>query len=122
MFHEIYGNTFTKCNSFLGLIHIERSSTFNGPILIHQNTFTQNSALRGSNVLSLYLYTSVPYTTSFTSSSMICAAVKISSNTFTQNVGCFNTYAAVQAMWYTDSVDSAVTTNKDHQNYAKSDV
>ena len=112
---EIYGNTFTKCNSFLGLIHIERSSTFNGPILIHQNTFTQNSALRGSNVLSLYLYTSVPYTTSFTSSSMICAAVKISSNTFTQNVGCFNTYAAVQAMWYTDSVDSAVTTNKDHQ-------
>ena len=100
---EIYGNTFTKCNSFLGLIHIERASSFNGPILIHQNTFTQNSALRGSNVLSLYLYTSVPYTTSFTSSSMICAAVKISSNTFTQNVGCFNTYAAVQAVWYTDS-------------------
>ena len=37
---EIYSNTFENCNSLMGLIYLHRSSSFNSPILIHQNTFT----------------------------------------------------------------------------------
>ena len=52
---EIYGNSFTKCNSLGGSIIITRESSYNGGILIHNNEFTQNSALFYVNVLRLIL-------------------------------------------------------------------
>ena len=111
----MYSNSFTKCNSFQGIIFILRTSSFTAPILIHQNTFTQNSALVGANVLSLYLYTSATYSSSFSSTSMIWSSVRISSNTFIQNVGWFSTYSAIQAIWYTDGKDGDIASTKDHQ-------
>ena len=102
---EIYNNTFKNCNSLMGLIYLHRSSSFNSPILIHQNTFTQNSAIQGANVINIYLWTKSDYKTLFTSQSMIWAGVQISSNTFTQNVGWFNTIGTIQAVWYSDSSD-----------------
>ena len=70
---EIYGNTFSNSNSLVGLIFLERSSTNNNsPILIHQNTFTGNSALTsGSNVLKLHLFTDTVYENEFTGTDMV---------------------------------------------------
>ena len=102
---EIYSNTFENCNSLMGLIYLHRSSSFNSPILIHQNAFTQNSAIQGANVINIYLWTNTDYKTTFTSQNMIWSGVQISSNTFTQNVGWFNTIGTIQAVWYSDSSD-----------------
>ena len=102
---EIYSNTFENCNSLMGLIYLHRSSSFNSPILIHQNTFTQNSAIQGANVINIYLWTNTDYNTLFTSQNMAWAGVQISSNTFTQNVGWFNTIGTIQAVWYSDPSD-----------------
>ena len=63
---EIYSNTFKNCNSLMGLIYLHRSSNFNSPILIHQNTFTQNSAILGANVINIYLWTNTDYKALFT--------------------------------------------------------
>ena len=52
---EIYGNSFTKCNSLGGSIFITRESSYNGGIIIHNNEFIQNSALYYVNVLRLIL-------------------------------------------------------------------
>lgn len=103
---EIFNNSFSHCNSLQGLIFIERYSDSSSIMLIYNNTFIQNSAIFGSNVLKISLFTNISYTMNFTSSDkMICAGVKIASNTFTRNIGWFNTTAAVQAFWFTNSVD-----------------
>ena len=103
---EIYGNTFTGWNSLMGLIYLQRSSSYKTPILINQNTFTQNSAMLGANAINIYLWTNVGYTSIFSSTDMICAGVQISSNTFTQNVGWFNTIGTIQSVCYTDGLDT----------------
>ena len=46
---------------------------------------------------------------------MIWSSVRISSNTFKQNAGWFSTYAAIQAIWYTDGKDGDFASTKDHQ-------
>lgn len=74
--------------------------------MIHHNSFLQNSAVIGVNAIKLYLFTNLPYSTAFSSSNMICASVQISSNTFKQNVGCFNTIGSIQAVCFTESKDS----------------
>ena len=119
---EIYSNTFENCNSLMGLIYLHRSSSFNSPILIHQNTFTQNSAILGANVINIYLWTNTDYKTLFKSQSMIWAGVQISSNIFTQNVGWFNTIGTIQAVCYLDSSDvplSQKTQYSDPQSMSK---
>ena len=103
---EIYGNTFTGWNSLMGLIYLQRSSNYKTSILIHQNTFTKNSAMLGANAINIYLWTNVGYTSIFSSADMICAGVQISSNTFTQNVGWFNTIGTIQSVCYTDGLDT----------------
>ena len=119
---EIFNNTFENCNSLMGLIYLHRSSSFNSPILIHQNTFTQNSAILGANVINIYLWTNTDYKTPFTSQNMIWAGVQISSNIFTQNVGWFNTIGTIQAVCYSDSSDvplSQKTQYSDPQSMSK---
>ena len=104
---EIYNNIFKNWNSLQGLIFIERASNSNSAILIHNNSFFQNSAIFGSNVLKINLFTDISYTTNFISNdTMIWSGVQISANLFTKNVGCFNTTGAIQAFWYSDSMDS----------------
>ena len=55
------------------------------------------------------MWTNADYKTSFTSQSMIWAGVQISSNTFTQNVGWFNTIGTIQAVCYSDSSDAPLS-------------
>ena len=104
---EINGNTFSNCNSQAGLIYLERSSQNNhSPIFIHQNTFTNNSVLfAGSNVLKLHLFTNAGYEEEFNRTDMIWASIQISSNTFSNNVGCHNTVGAIQAACFYDNYD-----------------
>ena len=103
---EIFGNSFTSWNSLMGLIWIKRMVDSNTPILINSNTFTRNSALQtGANAIKIDLFTDKNFDESFSGSDMICASVQISSNTFTQNVGWFNTTGAIQAIWYNYDVD-----------------
>ena len=116
---EIYGNTFTNWNSLLGLIYLQRTSYFTSSILIDGNTFTQNSAIIGANAIKLYLFTSVKYSDLFSSSNMIWSGVQISNNKFQQNIGCFNTVGAVQAIWYTDGVDTDPSTQTNHYSTPK---
>ena len=97
---EIYDNTFTSWNSLFGLIYLRRISENTGSILIHNNEFRRNSALKGSNVLKIYLSTTHNHLTEFTGTSMICANLKISHNTFTQNIGCSSTTGAIEVIWY----------------------
>ena len=52
---EIHDNKFTGCNSLNGIISLKRESDQTGSILIHNNEFTENSAIIGSNVLNIYL-------------------------------------------------------------------
>ena len=70
---EIYRNTFSNSNSFVGLIFIKRSTVNNNsPIFIHQNTFVNNSALTsGSNVLKLHLFTDKIYEGYFSYDDMV---------------------------------------------------
>ena len=107
---EIYGNKFYNCNSLIGLIFLERSSqNNNSPIFIHQNSFSNNSALTsGSNIIKLHLFTDTAYEEKFSRTDMVCASVQISSNTFSNNVGCFNTTGVVQAACFSDSGDSTI--------------
>ena len=114
-FIEIFNNTFSNCNSLQGLIFIERFSDSDSTILVYNNSFLQNSAIFGSNVLKINIFTNISYTMNFTSTTkMIWAGVKIASNTFTRNVGWFNTTGAVQAFWFSNSVDYA--------NYAENNL
>ena len=112
---EITDNTFTSWNSLLGLIYLNRVSTQTGLILIKSNTFSKNSALLGANVLKLNLWTSAGYKVNFSSSSMVCAGVEISSNTFTQNIGWFGAHGTMQLSWYTDG-DTDPTTQETHDS------
>ena len=100
---EIAGNTFTENNSEMGLIYIHRKSTFNGLVLIHGNIFAWNSALFGTNVLKVHLFTDALFEDEFTRSNMVCAGVQISSNTFVQNIGWLKTAGVMHAMWYQDN-------------------
>ena len=111
---EIYGNTFSNCNSLLGLIYLQRSSAYNSPILIHNNLFSQNSAMIGANIIKLHMFTSISYASSFNLDYMIWAGVQISSNIFKQNIGWFNTIGAIQAVWYTDVIDVDPSTQTNH--------
>ena len=84
---EIYGNTFNKWNSLLGLIYLQRSSDYITPVLIHGNTLAQSSVLIRVNVIKLYLFASTKYSDEFVSDNMICAGVQVSCNNYKQNVG-----------------------------------
>ena len=116
---EIDGNTFSNWNSLLGLIYLRRSSSYTSSILINGNTFTRNSAIIGTNAIKLYLFTSVKYNDLFSSSNMICSGVQISNNNFQQNIGCFSTVGAVQAIWYTDGDDTDPSTQTNHYSTPK---
>ena len=103
---EIFGNSFTSWNSLQGLVWLKRKPDYNTPILINSNTFTRNSALEsGANAIKIDLFTNQSFQTTFSQTDMICASVQISSNTFTQNVGWFNTTGAIQAVWYNEAQD-----------------
>ena len=68
---EIYENTFTSCNSYSGLIYIYRLSSQNGPVLIHKNTFTKNSAISESNAVRVVLFSDVRFNTAFSKLEMV---------------------------------------------------
>ena len=85
---EIYGNSFSNSNSALGLIYLKRYYDESTLMLIHDNTFTGNSALiGGANAIKIDLYHNNLYRDEYTHTHMDCSGVKISSNTFTTNVG-----------------------------------
>ena len=111
---EIYENTFTSCNSIFGLIYLRRSATSTGSILIHNNQFTKNSALTGANVLRIYLQTTQSTYSVFTGTEMIWANLKISSNTFTQNIGCHDTSGAMQVVCYEQTSYSMAISTYNH--------
>lgn len=104
---EIYGNTFSGWSSLFGLVWISREADSTAPVLIHQNTFSQNSAIiAGANAIRIDLFHTDDYQENLSGSAMIWAGVKISNNTFTKNVGCFSTVGVIQANWYnSDYVD-----------------
>ena len=111
---EIYGNTFNNWNSLLGIIYLQRSSTYITPILIHNNVFSRNSAIIGANVIKLYMYTGVSYSTIFELNNMIWAGVQISNNNFQHNIGWFNTIGALQAVCYLDGDDPDPSAQTNH--------
>ena len=90
---EISSNTFTSCNSVSGLIFLKKYSDSAG-ILIHSNTFSQNSALIKVNVIRIDMATNLDYSTPITTK-MPCAGVQISNNIFTRNIGWQYTGAAI---------------------------
>ena len=102
---EIYSNIFSNCNSLLGLVYLQRSSESISSILLHNNSFIQNSAIIGANAIKIDLFTNISYTSEFNSNFMMCAGVRISENYFNRNIGWFNTIGVIQAIWYTDGVD-----------------
>ena len=93
---------------------MRRESDQTGSILIDNNEFTENSAIIGSNVLNIYLFTYHKYTSEFTDTNMICANVRISDNQFIRNIGWFNAAGTVQAIWYDNDDLSAVENSLDH--------
>ena len=105
---EIYGNSFTQWSSFSGIIFIMRDLSFNGAVLIHNNIFTQSSAITGTNVLKIFLYSPISFYSSYTLSYMVWANVQISSNTFNLNVGWQYTRGIIEANWYTYNYDSSL--------------
>ena len=116
---EVFENTFSNWNSLLGLIYLQRSSAYTTPILIHNNTFSQNSAIIGANVIKLYMYTNVAYTTQFNQRNMIWAGVQISNNIFRQNIGWYNTIGTIQSVCYTDDFDTDPSLQNDHYTTPK---
>ena len=50
---------------------------------------------------------------------MICSGVQISNNNFQQNIGCFSTVGAVQAIWYPDGDDTDPSTQTNHYSTPK---
>ena len=51
---KVFENTFSNWNSLLGLIYLQRSSEHTTPILINNNTFSQNSVIIEANVIKIY--------------------------------------------------------------------
>ena len=106
-FIKVYGNTqmidntFTSCNSYGGIIFLKKMAN-DAAILLHSNKFTKNSALSDVNAIRIDLQTTLGYDTPITAT-MPCSGVQISSNTFTQNVGCKNTEAAILASCYLET-------------------
>ena len=107
---EIYNNSFIKWNSYQSIISIMRESSFNGGLLIHNNIFNQNSAYYGANTIRIYLYTSSSFYNSYTLTYMVCANVKISNNSFKNNVGWNGVAGVLEAYWYTDNFDYPLST------------
>ena len=111
---EIFDNTFTDCNSLLGLLNIYRGYQYTGSILIHENMFSHNSAISGANILKLYLVTSKNYNEPLQDEDMICSNVKISNNEFEKNVGCYDSIGTIQAIWYHTSAMMGVYLSKEN--------
>ena len=107
---EIYNNSFIKWNSYSSIISIMRESSFNGGLLIHNNIFNQNSAYYGANVIRIYLYSSSSFYSSYTLTYMVCANVKVSNNSFKNNVGWNGVAGVLEAYWYTDNYDYPLST------------
>ena len=62
---QLIGNNFTSCNGVNSIVHFSKQSQNHG-ILIHQNTFTGNSALNGANTIMLEILTQIDYDSSQT--------------------------------------------------------
>ena len=75
--------------------------------MIHSNTFTKNSGYLTTNAIRIDIQTSLGYDTAITTT-MPCAGVQISSNTFSQNIGCKNTGGVLQASCYSESEMTAL--------------
>ena len=86
---EIHENSFADSNSVMGLIHLKRDSTYQTtPIMISDNVFESNSALMdGANAIKIEMSQAQTNEVEFEDDDMFCAAIQISGNTFSKNVG-----------------------------------
>ena len=68
-------------------------------ILIHQNTFSGNSAIYGASTIMIEVLTDIDYDSDTQiGDTMICAGVQISDNLFEKNVGCYQSIGLINAM------------------------
>jgi predicted outer membrane repeat protein len=98
---QFVSNTFNGCNSYSGLIVIKKYSNDAG-LLIHSNTFTQNSALTVANLVRIDISTSLGYDQAI-STYMPCAGVQISGNTFKNNIGWSSTVGLIAGYWFSET-------------------
>ena len=105
---EFSSNTFQNSNSHSGLIIIKKYDNTKG-LLVHSNSFYNNSAIININLIRIDIQNDIGYDTAI-GNYMPWAGVQISNNTFTNNVACLYTVGILKATWYSSTKLSEIET------------
>ena len=106
---EIVKNTFSKNSGTKGIIYLDTLAR-TSPVIIAQNTFTQNAGFIDASVV--YIRARAPSVTiTPNDGSVFCAGYHFDTNTFTNNFGCPYYGGAAVRLECVDTADSSPYVN-----------